>query len=212
VQRGCSYCNARPRKSRSAYARRNLSWKERKLFLTRFTAGLFTTTHVVSETSIDITGTIFIMLNESPAHLFMALRNVLDCSYDKTIFIVTLLQRTRPFHWRLLCTCNPLQRYNYITHNILPKKKKDLLKYFSQHWIFYRLKKKCWPRVSNKLKWRFEQKSMMQFILFYSKRVFRFFVTHALLKISKKLISRNIESFKGLKCHNLSICSNTELL
>lgn len=34
------------------------SWKERKLFLTRFTAArLFTTTHVVSETSIDIPGT-----------------------------------------------------------------------------------------------------------------------------------------------------------
>jgi len=81
------------------------SWKERKLFLTRFTAaGLFTTTHVVSETSIDIPGTIFIMLNESPARLFMALRNVLDCSYDETIFTVTLLQRTRPFHRHLLCT------------------------------------------------------------------------------------------------------------
>lgn len=48
------------------------SWKERKLFLTRFTAArLFTTTHVVSETSIDIhigyVWPIFIMLNGSPA-------------------------------------------------------------------------------------------------------------------------------------------------
>lgn len=52
------------------------SWKERKLFLTRFTAArLFTTTHVVSETSIDIhigyVWPIFIMLNGSPALLLI---------------------------------------------------------------------------------------------------------------------------------------------
>lgn len=93
----------------------------------------------MSETSIDIyrVPTIFIMLNESPARLFMALRNVLDCSCDETVFTVkmTLLQRTRPFHGRLLTLMQSVAEIHwlYYTHNITKKRFGNAKIKFFQH-------------------------------------------------------------------------------
>ena len=82
--------------------------------------------------------TIFIMLNKSPARLFMALRNVLDCSCDETVFTVkmTLLQRTRPFHSRLLMLMQSVAEIQLIIlYIILLRKDSVKLKYFSQCWV-----------------------------------------------------------------------------
>lgn len=79
--------------------------------------------------------TIFIMLNESPAvYLFIALRNVLDCLCDETIFTMklTLLQRTRPFHKRLLTLTKSVAEILIILHTIfITKKRFDNTEIFS---------------------------------------------------------------------------------
>jgi len=88
--------------------------------------------------------TIFIMLNKSPARLFMALRNVLDCSCGETVFTVkmTLLQRTRPFHSRLLTLMQSVAEIQLIIlHIILLKKDSIKLKYFSHCWVLQTEKK-----------------------------------------------------------------------
>lgn len=68
----------------------------------------------------------------------MALRNVLDCSCDETVFTVkmTLLQRTRPFHSRLLMLMQSVAEIQLIIlYIILLRKDSVKLKYFSQCWV-----------------------------------------------------------------------------